>query len=551
MIRSIFRPRRFLLPAVIPGLFWSLLVMPGCDSGTTVCSPDVPAARLSGRVRTGNGVEDLVLVARPVDLEEGESGSYPTVPDEDGYYAIDVPPGRYILELDGYGRGGMDLFYASNGPVFGDSPADTLAVEDGRIYDDLAFDLGSLTVDVALPDSLLDGENAKIVLHRESADGNAWDSRFRWQVSSSLAGGMASITAIGIPEGRYQVELVMGYRDYACSCPWDGEHVWLPDADGPDQAGWYEIIAGTNVHHTFSSPDRAARLTGVVGGAWLELGYDEEPLLSLIGTDSTEIVGKRPVAADGSFDLFLYQVQPVKVLIFQQGLAQYIGGPDFASATVYTPVPGQSITGILANPCAVTLDTSQPLGTGYGTGDFQIFTSDGQTLLGTIDGSNHFKSLYILPNFWPGDFLLRAVPQPMEWGSVSWAPQWYPGVADMADAEPVTLTQPGEILSLTMDVLVGGSIAGSITDVPNPKAWWYTLISPSEDNTIWGRNYIFGPETAYLLTGLLDGDWKVGVTSISAPGDTIWYPGTTDWTEATVITITDGADVTGIDIPVE
>lgn len=346
------------------------------------------------------------------------------------------------------------------------------------------------------------------------------------------------------------MELILGYREYMCSCPWDGEHIWLPDASTGAEAGWYTVEPDAALQLGYAPASQAARLTGVIGGAWLALGFDETPHLSLVGLDSTTLMGERPVFSDGSFELFVYQVQPLKLLITHEGLTQYLGGPDFLSATVFDPSPGQIISGIQTLTCAVTLDTSRPMDTDQGTGNFEVYSSDGQTLLGTIDGSRYFKSLYILPNLWPGDFLLRAVPQPREWGQVSWAPQWYPGVADLSDAEPVTLTQPGEILPLSMTVLEGGSIAGDLTGAPDPDGRWHALATPADAAAVWGFNYIFGPETAYNLIGLPDGDWKVGVTPINAPGDTLWYPGTADWAASTVVTITDGAEVAGIDIPV-
>ncbi len=535
---------------VVCGLL-TVALLAGCDSDHTVCAPGVAAARLTGRVLTGGDPSSLDLVAEPVDLQEGETALYPAVPAADGSYAIDVPPGRYVLKLGGDFYVQTDFFYTAKGPAYGTMPPDTLVAENGRIYPNLDFDLGSLSVHVDLPDSLLGGERAMILLHREGTDGGSWDPEFRWQETATIAGDLATVTATGIPPGRYQVELVLGYRLYGCYCPWDGQHIWLPAGAGAPQATWYEVTAGTMTELTYAPRDASAHLSGRIGGAWLELGFDLEPEISLIGTDSTTIMGRRRVGADGSFDLVLYQPRPVKLLVTHQGMPQYIGGPDFAAATVFDPAPGEAISGIEAAPCAVTLDTSSPLDTSYGTGDFELYTADGRTLLGTVDGQIYFKSTYILPNLWPGEFLIRAVPQPGVLGRTWWIPQWYPGVTDPGEAETVTLTQYGEILPLSMTVLAGGSIAGDILDAPDPDAWWYALVTPADDSTIWGRNYIFGPQTSYQLVGIPDGRWKVGACLIHTATDTIWYSGTTDWDAAAVITIENGSTVEGIDIPVD
>lgn len=60
---------------------------------------------------------------------------------------------------------------------------------------------------------------------------------------------------------------------------------------------------------------------------------------------------------------------------------------------------------------------------------------------------------------------------------------------------------------------------------------------------------------SYALPGLPDGDYKIGVwaravgvpTPAQPPEDTVWYPETTDWNAAQVITIAEAEVITGID----
>lgn len=543
-------PRTMFLPAGL--LLLGLFLYTGCDSDENVCGPGVPAARLAGRVNTGSDPTLFILQATRTDLPEGESGIYSATPDADGHYAVDVPPGRYVLEL----RGSIPAYYSYTafGPALGRADGDTLQVTTGQIIDSLDFDLATLALHIVLPDSALDGESVVVSLHREGSDDQGWDPDFRWQQWVGIEGGTVDYIAPAIPPGRYQVEFALGARRYECICsyPWDGEHVWLPDGDTREQAAWYEAPAGQVLDLAWSTGTPPARLTGTIGGAWRPLGMNTPPEISIIDTDSMTVMGQRRTEEDGSFDLILYRPRPVKLLVTHMGVPQYIGGPDFASATVFAPAAGQAVTGITLESCAVTLDTSLPLGAISGQADFHIYTADGQILLGTVSGQWCFKSTYILPNLWPGAFLVKAdFPGSSSFGRYAWIPQWYPGVADLADAEPVVLSQPGEVLPLTMTVLEGGSIAGELTGEPDPDDRWHVLATTADEAAVWGSNDIFGPETAYNLIGLPDGDWKVGVTPIMTPGDTIWYPGTTDWSAATAITIENGSAVEGIDIPVD
>ncbi len=539
--------RRWMLAWGLLPLSLGAALLVGCDSDHTICAPAVPAARLTGHVRTGGYSATLTLTAVRVDLRDGEMAEYPTVPAADGAYTLDVAPGQYVLKLN-QSSYKTDYVYTAFGPGYGSTPADTLRVETGHTYRNLDFDLGTLTVQVTLPDSSLDGEHVNAILHRADADGEGWDPDFYWMEYTRVEQNQAELKAVSVLPGRYQVELVLGARSYSCGGPMEGEHIWLPDASGPDQAAWYDVEVGSLTALTYTTQALPAHLSGHIRGAWLELGMYTAPQISVIDADSVTAMGKRKINADGSFELALYRPRPVKLLITHKGMAQYLGGPDFDSATVYDLAPGQTIADIETATCAITLDTSTPLSTRYGAGDFEIYDPDGLILLGTVVGQFCIKSSYILPNLWPGEFLIRAVPQSGVSGQVGWIPQWYPGVTEPEAAERIVLTQEGEILPLSMTVLTGGNITGDIVDAPDPDAWWYALLTPAADPTTWGQNYIFGPRTDYSLTGIPDGQWKIGVCLIYAADDTIWYPGTADWDAAGIITIHDAETVLGVDI---
>ncbi len=539
--------RRWMLALGLLPLSLGVVLLVGCDSDHTICAPAVPAARMTGHVRTGGDSSSLTLTAIRVDLQDGEMAEYPTVPAEDGAYTLDVAPGRYVLKLNqSYLR--TEYLYTAFGPGYGSLPPDTLRVETGRIYPNLDFDLGTLTVQVTLPDSSLDGEYVAAFLHRADADGENWDTNFRWRESSRVEGNQAELNAVGVLPGSYQVELVLGYRDCMCYCPWDGEHIWLPDESGSDQAAWYEVTIGTANQLAYAPGDPPAHLSGHIKGAWLELGMDTGPEISIVGTDSLTVMGKRRINADGFFGLVVYRPRPVKLLITQKGIAQYIGGPDFASATVYDLVPGQTIDNIETAPCAITLDASISLSSSFGSPTFEIYDPDDLTLLGSVDNHLYFKSSYILPNLWPGEFLLRVVPEAYDHGRISWITQWYEGATEPAAATRLTISEDGEILPLTMTILTGGTISGTILNVPDPTEFWYVLATPADNSTVWGNNYTGLLGQDYTLRGLPDGDYKIGTYPAFTANDTIWYPGTADWDSAGIIAIHDGEMVWGVDI---
>ncbi len=70
---------------------------------------------------------------------------------------------------------------------------------------------------------------------------------------------------------------------------------------------------------------------------------------------------------------------------------------------------------------------------------------------------------------------------------------------------------------------------------------------------LWGYSYAWDSRSEYKLEGLPDGDWKIGVSSISWGigsemnlEEVVWYPENTDWNNAEVFTITDADSIKGI-----
>ncbi len=519
----------------------------GCDSEHTICGTDPSVAFLAGHVHTGTDPVGCTLEARGVDLPDGVARLIQGNPQADGTYELAVPPGRYTLMLD-IPEGASHYYYSHAGPVTY-SLLDTLTVESGRTCGELDFDLGTLQVEITLSDPNLAGTRAEFELHRQNPDGQGWIESFHGHSAEMTAEG-ATLRAAGILPGLYQVELEIGasarYSDHHA-----GERVWLPDADGPDQAAWYSVTAGTMQALSFTVSDSSAHLAGRIGGAWLELGLEELPRLSVVDEDSNLVIESWQVSDDGSFALNLLRPRPVRLLINQNGVTQYIGGPDFASATVYSPAPRETIDGIEVTTCAIILDLAASWSGRYNQPRFEVFTENGSTLLAAVRGSLVNAATFALPNLWPGKFLIRVMPDAGAYGWVPWLDQWYPGVLELDQAQPVTLAEAGRILPLEMGLLEGGSISGRILGTLEPNRYRTIIVTTADDIEPWGFTYIWDPDMAYSIIGLPDGLYRIGQGSSRQATDTIWYPGTTDWDAAEIIAIENAGAVENIDIPLE
>ncbi len=540
---------RGLILQALCGLILILTLVTGCDDDN-ICNPIVPAGRIEGQVSTGGLPVAGTIAAQAVDLPPGREATFRADLRADGSYGIDVPAGRYIVKAE-LSSPNANYDYTAAGPGYGRIPPDTLVVNGQRSWTHIDFPLASLTVRVTLPDAGLDGRTCSVFLHRDGDEDTDTNTRYLWLGRAQFDSTSSTVEMPGVLPGRYRIELDLGSRMCDCIRYCDGEHIWLPGVPGPDQADWYDVPTGETMSLEYGNTTVPGRLTGRIGGAWMELGLSRPPELSLISTDSATVRGRQAVGDDGTFTADLYQPVPVKLLITQQGLARYAGGPDFASATVYDLAPGRTISDIEITTCAITMETSISLTGCCGSPIFEIYDPDDLTLLGSIEDHFFFKSSYTLPNLWPGNFLLKIVPESFDIGSLPWIPQWYEEATEPSGAQLITIAAEGDILSLSMNVLTGGTISGRILDVPDPAAFRKIIATPADSLMIWGSNYTSRPEQDYELLGLPDGDYKIGTLLVFTESDPIWYPGTTDWDSATVITLENGGSVEGIDIPLE
>ncbi len=546
--------RRVTRPALC-GLIMALALAGGCEDNN-ISAPVIPAGRIRGQVTCGGLPVDGTITVVAVDLPDGQEATFSTDVEPDGSFGLDVPEGRYVVQFN-TSTGNATYDYTSAGPGVGLVPPDTLVVDTWHAWPHVDFPLAGLTVEISLPDSLLDGQTCHVYLHRSGFEDENYSPRYLWRGSAKYDDTTCRVEMPGVLPGRYRIELGLGTSSYD-NFSGDGEHLWLPGVSDPDQAAWYDIPVGERTSLEYASSTPPAHMAGHIGGAWLELYPSNKPKLSVINTDSVTILGGTLYGEGGSFALDIYQTQPVKLMISQAGLSQCIGGPDFASATIYDLVPGQIIGDIEVATCAITLEPSIPLTDLYSNPPFEIYDPDDLTLLGTVDTHLYLNSAYILSNLWPGEFLLRIAPYPYEVGSIPWIPQWYEGTTDPTEADRITITEPGEILPLSMTMLTGGEIHGRIVASEPSTDSYMILFTPADADTLWGRNYIWFPDTEFSGVGLPDGQYKVGATPIGllllkaeTPDNTIWYPGTSDWNAAGVVTIENAGTVVGVDIPVD
>ncbi len=527
----------------------------GCNDADETCRPAVPAGRIQGYVRTGGLA--IYAVVSATGIVDGVASRYPfkVVPDEHGFYFMDVPAGRYVLALQ-VGYDGCRYDHAGATLGYGNVPPDTLDVDAAHFPQVVHFVLGGLTFGLGLSHAL-DGGQGEIVLHRRDApELTSYERGYVRRGSAEIQAGRLDVELAGILPGEYQVEI--GLDSWG-----QGERFWMPDTRDRAASPWYRVDADSVLSLSGQVATESARLEGSVTGAWQAMGLTGVPQLSLVTVDSVTVVERRQVFVDGRFVIDLHVPAPVKVCVSQNDVEQWIGGPGFAEATVYTPVPGETISGIDVVQSGLRLVVQSPETAAYNL-RLSFYDPVGPRFLASAYASQASGAEFGIPNLWPGQYILRVSqetgsgPVSVLGGSASWRPQWYDRAATAAEARLVTIASAGQIVSLDLILERGGVIGGVAVQGGESPTHYYVLLTPADEGVVLAYDSAWSFEPGFTIRGLPDGDFKVGACLSGAgwdlaappPPDTVWYPGTTDWAGAGVISIRDAGVITDLVIPV-
>jgi hypothetical protein len=359
---------------------------------------------------------------------------------------------------------------------------------------------------------------------------------------------------VGILPGEYQVEVVLGYRDYLCNCPYDGEHVWMPGIRERAESPWYTFEADSLVTISSVLPEVTGRIEGSVTGAWQEMGLDP-PEFSLFTPDSTMIMGRRRILGDeGTFGTDLHLPGPVKVRITHHGVEKWVGGDNFTEATEHQIEAGQTVSGVDLVRGGISMEVVSEEFPSMGDADVRLYDPADMSLVSVAEYINHFSnSHYGIGNLDPGTYLLYLKARSYRPGSVHWRPQWYDRAAEAGLATPVTISAAGDVVDIEVNLEKGGSLTGGYNEDLEDENWRRVVAFRVDDSADSYSDFFF-PEHdgVFKIYGLPDGDFKLGEFSTDVdwevggpiPVEARWYGGST-WEEATVITIEDAADLTG------
>ena len=478
---------------------------------------------VEGYVTGGASPVEANLNLVPLDSSH-EDDSYSVRADSTGFYTFTVPAGDYFRTAWYFST---KRYYTSGGGLGPKSQADTVTVGDPARRIDLAA--GAATVLLDVPETL---QEFSLDCRIGVRDGSRLDS-YSWDQGDS-AGSGRRFTFPFVPAGIYSLTLQVDRR----------AEIWLPPSWSPEDADTLTVETGAITNYEAALTDPAI-IRGSVTGSWQEFP-DHRPRIEVYDADSTEILYEN-LSSDPDYEFLLPVVAPIKLRVKIGNIARWIGGRDYASATVYDPQPGDIITGVDLEEGGIVCYLNYPGQFGDLEANFGLVDAD-SVPLGSRYPMGGGENPFFISNLTPGTYFLylgrASSRQP-------WYSNWFDGAESFSEATPITIESPGEIKRITAHLADGGRITGRVLRYNGDPALGIRLTTLRTDEP--ERNdyatYSNHSDGSYEIVGLSNGDYLVGVYSYYY-NVTSWYPGEFDPALADTIRVVDHGTVTGIEWPV-
>lgn len=422
--------------------------------------------------------------------------------DSTGWYRLEVPAGRYIL----------DTRSTAGGSTIRSKP-DTVQVTPHVLRHDLRRGLARVRVRVP---PAWEGRSCSLRLETATRyDCNGYDR---------VEDGWADFEYRAVEPGPYLLEF---------SGP-NGGDFFLPGSLTETGADTLTVGLETAVSYEGDFTETYATISGRVTGSW-QLAPVQSLSVAAYTTESRQ-VSFDDCGPDGSFEIVLAIPQDVRLLFYCGGASRWHGGLTFATATNFALQAGDRITGIDVVEGGLEIWLDGPGVMTHHDVDLEVCDEAGNVLMSQSAWHNPIR----IGNLLPGRVLLRldGICERQ-----TWAGQWFDGAASPADATPIEVVA-GERRRLDVSLTPGGSIAGAVreADGASPGPVQVTVCDDRGEPLCEQWSYFSGG--IFSFVGLADGDYFL--KALTDEGSPWWYPGANAFEGAVAVGIVGHAAVTGL-----
>jgi hypothetical protein len=256
--------------------------------------------------------------------------------------------------------------------------------------------------------------------------------------------------------------------------------------------------------------------------------------LELFGPDSTRLDSVNP-DSDGRFECRVYAPATVRLHVIANGFSRWYGGETYDEATRFDVRPGEAVGGIEITQTGFFCTLTGPGDQLESHGTIRVADAAGHLLEG--ESGSWFTAGVLVLNLRPGTYFLQAEPSSDD---EVWASQWYDGADSLSGATPVTIEQEGTLVPVVFHLVAGGRIAGRLRNADGTPLSDQEILLTGPQGIPGALAWTYSSDTgSFTFVGLADGEYLLMARRWFGSGNhqDLWYPGTEDRTEATVLII--------------
>jgi hypothetical protein len=152
---------------------------------------------------------------------------------------------------------------------------------------------------------------------------------------------------------------------------------------------------------------------------------------------------------------------------------------------------------------------------------------------------------YTIPNLPAGEYVVGFGAPFMS--GLNYVTQYYNGKSTYGEAQPVTVTAGATTSGIDATLAEGGRITGTVTEASTGAGIKGALVCAFGSKPETGGCTLTGASGEYTIAGLVSDEYKVGFASLQGQYTVQYYADKAKLTEATPVSVTAGATVSGID----
>ncbi|XAS71270.1 carboxypeptidase regulatory-like domain-containing protein [Micrococcaceae bacterium Sec5.1] len=491
----------------------------------------VKGATISGKVTAPAGValaNTYVYLYRADDA--GSTVDYRWVGSDGSYSFIGLPAGSYKLNFKGYNSGALDQWH-SNAASF--DTATAIALTTGQ-------DLTGINATLVKGATI----SGKVTAPAGVTLGNTYAYAYSASFSSSPVESISvnsdgSYKIIGLPAGSYKLKF-SGYNNGALD-------QWHSNAASFETATTITLTAGQDLTGINATLVKGATISGkITAPAGVDLTNTRAALYKT--NDSYSPVDYADANPDGTYKFTGLPAGSYKLQFSGYGTGTldqwHLRATSFDTATIIALTTGQDLTGInatLVKGATVSGKVTAPAGIDVRDTRVVIYKSDSTypTMGSAYPASDGSYKITGLP---AGSYKVK-----FDGGGTGALEQWHSGAASFETATAVTLTNGQDLTGINATLAKGATISGKVTP-PAGLSLGYLQVSiySSDDKYSYVDSTYVGSDGSYKFTGLPAGSYKVNFGGNDARTLGQWYSNAASFETATVLSVTTGQDLAGI-----